>query len=125
MHEVTGFIKELCELESSKPSKSELSTEEKLQRILKLRSLIPEQITGHYDRFVKAGKVPVCAVRNGVCMGCFVRLSSGAFQRLVRQDDLNLCENCGRYIYPAEEPAAEPVVAAKPTRVRRAKVKVA
>jgi predicted nucleic acid-binding Zn-ribbon protein len=120
MHQVTSYLKELSELESSGRKIKEMSTEEKLKRILKLRQLIPETILGHFDRFVKAGKVPIVVVRNGVCHGCFVRLSSGAHQKLVRQDDLNLCENCGRYIYPEEAPAVEPAPAAiKPKRTRR------
>jgi predicted nucleic acid-binding Zn-ribbon protein len=124
MHEVTAYLKELCELESSAPHFKDVPTEEKLKRILKLRQSIPEQIIGHYDRFSKGGKVPVIAVKHGVCYGCFVRLSSGSFQKLLRQDDLNLCENCGRYIYPAEAPAEAPPVVAetKPKRQRRAKV---
>lgn len=125
MHEITAYIKELCELESAKKPAREISTEEKLQRILKLRQLIPEQIISHYDRFVKAGKVPVVGVRNGVCLGCFVRLASGSHQRLIRQDDLNLCENCGRYIFPIEEVEAEAPVAEAPKRRRARGVKVA
>src|SRR5438046_2414168 len=106
MHEVTSFIKELSELESSAASVKDVPTEEKLKRILKLRQNIPEQIIGHYDRFVNAGKIPIIAVRHGVCQGCYVRLSSGSLQQLLRQDDLNICENCGRYIYPDEVAAA-------------------
>jgi len=121
MHQVTAYIKELAELEASGRKSKEACTEEKLKRILKLRPLIPEPVIGHYDRFAKSGKVPVVAVRNGVCQGCFVRLSSGAYQQLLRQDDLNLCENCGRYIYPGEQPAEE-LPAVKTVRTRRAKV---
>ena len=125
MHEVTAYIKELCELESSKKSAKELSAEDKLKRILKLRQLIPEQIISHYDRFVKAGKVPIVGVRNGVCMGCFVSLATGTYQRLTRQDDLNLCENCGRYIFPMEKVVAEAPAAPAPKRTRARRVKVA
>lgn len=127
MHEVTAYLKELSELESATKTSKEVPTEDKLKRILKLRQSIPEQIIGHYDRFVKAGKVPVIAVKSGVCYGCFVRMSSGSYQKLLRQDDLNLCENCGRYIYP-EEVATEaaPVAAeSKPKRQRRTKAAVA
>jgi predicted nucleic acid-binding Zn-ribbon protein len=123
MHQVTAFIRELCELESPKKSK-DVSAEDKLKAILKLRQQIPEPVIGHYDRFVKSGKVPIVAVKNGVCYGCFVKLSSGAYQKLLRQDDLNLCENCGRYIYP-DAPPAETEAApapAKPARARRTRV---
>jgi predicted nucleic acid-binding Zn-ribbon protein len=126
MHSVTSSLRELAEVESPGRNSKTLSTEEKLKRILKLRQLIPESVCGHYDRFVKAGKVPIVAVRNGVCQGCFVRLSSGAFQQLIRQDDLNLCENCGRYIYPQEAvdeaAAATETKAPRPRRARVAKV---
>lgn len=120
MHQATAYLKELSELESPRKSK-EPSTEERLARILKLRKLIPETVVAHYDRFLKAGKVPIVAVKHGVCQGCFVRLSSGAYQQLARQDDLNICENCGRYAYP-EEAAAEEPAAPKPSRAKRVKV---
>jgi len=122
MHEVTAYIKELSELESAAATVKDVSTEDKLKRILKLRQIIPEQIIGHYDRFVKAGKIPIIAVNNGVCKGCYVRLSSGSLQQLLRQDDLNICENCGRYVYPDETAAAAPApVEAKAPRARRPK----
>ena len=124
MHQVTGYIKELAELEATSSETKEIATEDKLKRILKLRQLIPEPVCAHYDRVSKAGKIPIVAARNGVCQGCFVRLSSGAFQRLVRQDDLNLCENCGRYIYPDPEgsPEPAPIAPAKATKARRTRV---
>ncbi len=121
MHDVTSYLKELCECESAAKRAKDASPEERQKQILKLRQLIPEQILGHYDRFVKAGKVPVIGVRHGVCMGCFVSLSTGALQKLIRQDDLNLCEHCGRYIYPIAEvaPPVAPVEEPKPPRARR------
>ena len=124
MHQVTSYLKELAELESPSRNSKELSTEDKLKRILKLRQLIPEPVCGHYDRVKNGGKVPIVAVRNGVCQGCFVRLSSGAYQQLVRQDDLNICENCGRYIYPDPEATVEvpPPAPAKPAKARRPRV---
>lgn len=124
MHEVTSHLKELSELESPIQASKNVSTEEKIKRILKLRQLIPEPVISHYDRFVKSGKVPIVAVKNGVCYGCFVSLSSGSFQQLLRQDDLNLCENCGRYTYPDGEAVEEAVapVAVKTPRPRRPRV---
>ncbi len=125
MHDVTSYLKELWEFESAGRAPKGISAEDKQKRIQKLRQSIPEQIIGHYDRFVKAGKVPVAGVNNGVCHGCFVRLSSGAYQRLLRQDDLNLCENCGRYIYPIPAAPVEPEPPAAPPRKRGRPKKVA
>lgn len=123
MHDVTSYLKELSQIES-KQTKG-LSAEERIKRSVKLRQLIPEPVLNHYDRFVKAGKTPVASVRGGVCQGCYVRLSSGALQKLMRQDDLNLCENCGRYIYP-EEPTCQKMEAAAATKpAGRCRIKVA
>ena len=81
---------------------------------------------GMSDVFNQAAETFDVAVRNGVCQGCFVRLSSGALQQLIRQDDLNLCENCGRYVYPeqviVQATSATIVKASRPKRRRVAKL---
>jgi predicted nucleic acid-binding Zn-ribbon protein len=106
-------LKELYEVETDKTSDA--------ARIAELRAFIGEQILGHYDRFMAKGKKPVAAVRNGVCQECFIRLSTGAAAKLLHEDDISLCEQCGRYLYLEETPVEIPLPAEKKPRKKRLK----
>ena len=64
-----------------------------------LRGKIPSQILGHYDRLVAHGKKGLAAVRDQVCTGCHMHLPIGVITTLMRDDDIQLCDNCGRYLY--------------------------
>jgi hypothetical protein len=67
--------------------------------VAELRGKIPPQILGHYDRLVAKGKKGVAAVRNQVCTGCHMRVPIGVVATLMHNTDIQLCENCGRYLY--------------------------
>ncbi|MFO1476907.1 MAG: C4-type zinc ribbon domain-containing protein [Verrucomicrobiota bacterium] len=85
-----------------------------------LRSKIPPQILGHYDRLVARGKKGVATVRDQVCTGCHMRLPIGVITTLMHNEDIQLCDNCGRYLYlapvQAAPPPAEPAPASKPAK---------
>jgi predicted nucleic acid-binding Zn-ribbon protein len=104
-----------------------------------LRGKIPQPILGHYDRLRARSKKGVAVVRNQVCSGCHMHIPIGQISIIMRGEDVQLCETCGRYLYlpdPAEaeflahveaaKPAARPATkpAAKP-RKRRAVVQAA
>ena len=79
-----------------------------------LRTKIPFQILGHYDRLVARGKKGITTVRDQVCTGCHMRVPIGGVMALKHGDDIQLCENCGRYLYLAPAAPAEPVKSAEP-----------
>ena len=102
-----------------------------------LRGNIPQPIIGHYERLRVRGKKGIAVVRNQVCTGCHMHVPIGQINTLMRGEDVQLCESCGRYLYlpdPAEtaaqalvetakaaaKPAAKPAVktAAKPRKRR-------
>jgi predicted nucleic acid-binding Zn-ribbon protein len=91
-----------------------------------LRRKLPQPILDHYDRLRIRGKKGVSVVRNQVCTGCHMRVPIGQITVLMRAEDIQLCESCGRYLYlpdPAETEFLSHVVAAKPApkpRKRRA-----
>ena len=91
--------------------------------IAALRAKIPAQILGHYDRLVVRGKKSVALVRGQVCTGCHMTVPLGTIMTLKRGDDIQLCENCGRYLYlPEAGPApVEPTVEIKPKKARKSK----
>ncbi|HPY29953.1 MAG TPA: C4-type zinc ribbon domain-containing protein [Verrucomicrobiota bacterium] len=95
--------------------------------IQELRSRIPPPILGHYDRLMVRGKKGIIAVRNQVCTGCHMKLPLAVVMTLMKQEDIQLCDTCGRYLYLPEEPAAPPAEPppAKPAVKRGRKKKAA
>jgi predicted nucleic acid-binding Zn-ribbon protein len=88
--------------------------------IAELRGKIPPQILGHYDRLVAQGKKGVAAIRGEVCASCHIRVPIGAITTLKRGEDIQLCENCGRYLYlPDAAEVATPVPVASPKRAKK------
>jgi hypothetical protein len=89
-----------------------------------LRGNIPQPIIGHYERLRVRGKKGVAVVRNQVCSGCHMHVPIGQITVLMRGEDVQLCETCGRYLYlpdPAEAEFINKVEAAKPTAKPAAK----
>ena len=92
----------------------------------KLRAAVPPQILGHYDRLRARGKKGLALVReNKVCVECHMQVPIGTVITIMKGEDIQLCGNCGRYLYVAEkapEAAPEPApAAAKPKRGRKPK----
>ena len=82
-----------------------------------LRGKIPQPFIGHYERLRVRGKKGVAVVRNQVCGGCHMCVPIGQINVLMRGQDIQLCESCGRYLYlpsPAETEAPAQTEAAKP-----------
>ena len=86
----------------------EETTEKNAETIMaELRGKIPPQILGHYNRLVAQGKKGVTAIRGQVCSSCHIRVPLGVIMTLKRGEDIQLCENCGRYLYLLDEPEVE------------------
>jgi predicted nucleic acid-binding Zn-ribbon protein len=92
------------------------------KQIAELRAGVPEQILGHYDRLIARGKKGVAVIRNQVCSGCQMRLPIGIINTLMRNEDIQLCDSCGRYLYlPPAQSESPPAAAAKPAKKPRKK----
>src|ERR1700722_1084548 len=91
-----------------------------------IRKGIPGPVLTRYDRLVAQGKKGVAIVRHGVCMECHIRVAIGALADLAHESDIQVCGNCGRYLFL---PANEPVIPAAPelsaTSARRKKESLA
>jgi predicted nucleic acid-binding Zn-ribbon protein len=74
------------------------------KRIAELRAKIPAPILGHYDRLVARGKKGLAAVQKQVCTACHMHVPRGVVLTLMHGEDVQLCENCGRYLYLSEQP---------------------
>jgi C4-type zinc ribbon domain len=95
------------------------------KQIAELRAVIPAPILGHYDRLRVRDKKGIVAIRNQVCTGCHMGLPIGKVTVVMRGEDIQLCENCSRYLYVPEgqetsateqAPAATPQPASKPRK---------
>jgi predicted nucleic acid-binding Zn-ribbon protein len=90
-------------------------------QIGELRAQIPGPLLGHYDRLMVRGKKGVALVRNHTCTGCYMRQPIGKITTLMRGDDIQLCDSCGRYLYLPAEPELHPTEAvAKPKPAAKA-----
>lgn len=78
----------------------------------KLRDKVPTPILAHYERLVLRGKRGVAVARTGVCSECHLRITSGRLISLLYTDEVQLCDNCGRYLYLPEN---EPIGLSEPT----------
>jgi predicted nucleic acid-binding Zn-ribbon protein len=117
---MNNVIKNLLKLQTIEfDKKSDASADE----IAKLRATVPPQIMGHYDRLVVRGKRGVAVIRNQVCTACHVQVPRSTVLTLMRVEYIQICGNCGRYLYLLEEtatPIATPPPAAKKARKRTA-----
>ncbi|MBR9988657.1 MAG: hypothetical protein KFH98_02820 [Gemmatimonadetes bacterium] len=68
-------------------------------RIEELKQELPPQVRSRVERFVETGGRPVVSVINGICYGCFTAVSTSSVADISRNDALNYCENCGRFLY--------------------------
>jgi predicted nucleic acid-binding Zn-ribbon protein len=100
----------------------EVTGENVESQIAELRGKIPQPILGHYDRLRARERKGVALVRNQVCTACHMRLPIGQITVIMRGEDIQLCETCGRYLYMNPEPeAAAPAEAPEAAAVKPAK----
>jgi predicted nucleic acid-binding Zn-ribbon protein len=77
---------------------------------------IPEELLEEYQRIGKRHHgVALAEVRDEMCMKCGVRVRPHIYQVLRRTDneEIHVCESCGRILYAAE-PAVPPALAGDP-----------
>jgi predicted nucleic acid-binding Zn-ribbon protein len=121
------IIKNLLKLQSLEFDEQVTPDAEK--QIEELRAKIPPMILGHYDRLAARGKKGTAAIRNQVCIGCHVSVPRATVLTLMHGEDVQVCENCGRYLYLPEQPEAKKPVAAEkkssPPRERKALLRAA
>jgi predicted nucleic acid-binding Zn-ribbon protein len=103
-------------LEFDETALDEAAKKQGLKRIAELRLQIPLPILNHYDRLVVRGKKGLAAVQNQTCTGCHVQVTRALVMNLKHGEDIQVCENCGRYLYlaPENEPAAAGVTWPRP-----------
>jgi predicted nucleic acid-binding Zn-ribbon protein len=97
------------------------------EKIESLRALLATSILAHYDGRKARGKLAIAPVHRGVCGACHLSMASGRLSDLRRKPgELNVCDNCGVFIYLAEDesgagsvPGSNRVPAPKPLKQKR------
>jgi len=111
---MNGILKNLFELQAIEFGEHiDKATETKAAQ---LRANIPKSILEHYERLRARGRKGIALVRNQVCTGCHMGVPIGMISTLMRGTNIQLCGNCGRYLYlpaPAENEVPVAVLAAK------------
>ena len=104
---VATWLRELSELETSVGHLKSTQAHSGIaaaKRVNSLRELIPTSILLHYDHLKSRGKQSVAPVTRGVCGNCHLAFPSGSLANLRRTSEtLNVCVNCGAFVYLAEE----------------------
>lgn len=91
-------------------------------KVESLRQQVPDSVLGVFNRWVLRGKRPVASVTNGACNECHLRLTVATLGALAFGQGLQVCSNCGRYLYlPENEPVFSEKPAAKPRPAQRNK----
>jgi hypothetical protein len=111
MHVVMQALLELQKLEFGPDSDSTTVT----AASEKLRAKVPPQVLGHYDRLRARGKKGVALVReNNVCAECHMQVPVGTVITIMKGEDIQLCGNCGRYLFVEDKPVAPAAPVAPP-----------
>jgi predicted nucleic acid-binding Zn-ribbon protein len=110
---------ELQSLEFGEAEVNDASEKETDRKIASLRLQVPLPILNHYDRLGVRGKKGVAAVRHQTCTGCHVQVTKAVVINLMHGEDIQVCENCGRYLYLPEPDMSEMPETQKPARKAR------
>lgn len=89
-------LKVVCQKEKDDAAIDMLAIDKKMEELE--RRVSPSLMT-RYKRVRLHHAMPVVEVRDGKCSGCNMALPSLAIRRLVGEDMILECENCGRLLY--------------------------
>lgn len=91
---------------------------EKHPELKQLRAGIPAQMLSHADRMFSRDKKAVAIIEHSVCTACRMGLPTGTVLKVRQGADIQICGNCGRYLYlPPELPPA--LVEEAPVKAKR------
>ncbi len=69
------------------------------EKIDDLEEELSPEVRRRYRRILKSLERVVTPVINGVCYGCFVSIPTARARDQDPNEELQSCENCGRFIY--------------------------
>lgn len=89
-------LKVVCQKEKDDAAVDMLAADKKMEE---LEKRVNPTLMNRYKRVRQHHNVPVVEVRDGKCSGCNMSLPSLSIRRLVSEDMILECDNCGRLLY--------------------------
>lgn len=93
-------LKVVCQKEKDDAAVDMLAVDKKLEE---LEKRVNPTLMNRYRRVRQHHNMPVVEVRDGKCSGCNMSLPSLSIRRLVAEDMILECDNCGRLLYADNE----------------------
>ena len=93
-------LKVVCQKEKDDAAIDLLAADRKMEE---LEKKVSPTLMNRYKRVRQHHNMPVVEVRDGKCSGCNMSLPSLAIRRLIGEDMILECENCGRLLYADNE----------------------
>jgi hypothetical protein len=93
-----------------------------------LRGQIPTAILERYDRLRLRDRKAIAVVLNSACTACHMRQPIGKMAALMRGQDIQVCDSCGRYLLlsaPVDAQAVELLSAAQSSERRISSARMA
>lgn len=117
---IARWLRELSELDRNSHSRTAQTRDgATAERITALRELIPTSMLRHYDHLKSRGKRSVAPIIRGVCGSCHLAFPSGVLANLRRTKEmLNVCINCGAFVYLDEEELTNGTVSPSPKKIQ-------
>ena len=118
---IARWLRELSDLDSNicRSNTPAAADGAAAERINVLRGLVPTSMLRHYDHFKSRGKRSVAPITRGVCGSCHLAFPTGVLANFRRTSEtLNVCINCGAFVY-LDEQDADSQVANSPDRRRK------
>jgi predicted nucleic acid-binding Zn-ribbon protein len=93
-------LKVVCQKEKDDAAIDMLAVDKKMEE---LEKRVNPTLMNRYKRVRQHHNIPVVEVRDGKCSGCNMSLPSLSIRRLVAEDMILECDNCGRLLYADNE----------------------
>jgi predicted nucleic acid-binding Zn-ribbon protein len=69
------------------------------QKIDEIENALPPVVRSRYRRLSGRTERTVVPVIGGTCYGCFVSIPTAVVSDADRNEEINHCDNCGRFLY--------------------------
>ena len=81
----------------------EMKVDEALQileeKVRELEGSLDEPVRRRYRQLIDKGLRPVVPVLQGICYGCFMAVPTAWASEAERNEQIDVCQNCGRFLY--------------------------
>jgi len=93
-----GLLWKLQEIEIAKKKANAKESKELQAQTDLIRTELDMVLVERFDRLMERYGFAVAEVDNGVCMGCYINVSTGMGSAIDGSNDIYVCENCGKFL---------------------------